>query len=103
LTENELKVNHFSCNYTSNLARKLNFPSFFKRNKIEKLREIKWRSMFKEWQKHYVPYKFKISDKLVSRVYKGIPDSMRNLAWLKLLDVESQMKEQSGVYEVNLF
>jgi len=83
------------------LAR-LNFPSFFlKRNKIEKLREIKWRSMFKEWQKHYVPYKFKISDKLVSRVYKGIPDSMRNLAWLKLLDVESQIKEQSGVYEVN--
>ena len=57
--------------------------------------------MFKEWQKHYVPYKFKISDKLVSRVYKGIPDSMRNLAWLKLLDVESQIKEQSGVYEVN--
>ena len=57
--------------------------------------------MIKEWPKHYVPAKHKISDKLVSRVYKGIPDSMRNLAWYKLLDVESQIKAQSGVYEVN--
>ena len=56
--------------------------------------------MIKDWQKHYVPYKFKISEKLISRVYKGIPDSMRNLAWYKLLGVESQIMEQSGVYEV---
>ena len=26
---------------------------------------------------------------------------MRNLAWYKLLDVEGQIKAQTGVYEVN--
>ena len=26
---------------------------------------------------------------------------MRNLAWYKLLDVEDQIKAQTGVYEVN--
>ena len=57
--------------------------------------------MLKDWPKHYESNKFKASEKLVSRVYKGIPDSMRNLAWYKLLDVESQIKAQSGVYEVS--
>jgi hypothetical protein len=56
--------------------------------------------MFKEWNKHYAPSKQKYSDKLVSRIFKGIPNSMRNSAWYKLLDVQSQIDAQKGVYEV---
>jgi hypothetical protein len=40
---------------------------------------------------------------LVSRVFKGIPDSMRNQAWYKFLEIENQIKAQSGVYEVICF
>ncbi|CAF0798358.1 unnamed protein product [Brachionus calyciflorus] len=70
-----------------------------KRNNIEKLREQKWRSMIKEWPKHYSSNKQKYSDKLVSRIFKGIPNSMRNAAWQKLLEIEVQIKAQAGVYE----
>lgn len=72
-----------------------------KRNNIEKLREIKWRSMVKDWEKHCVLSKHRYSEKLISRVFKGIPNSMRNVAWYKILDIENQIKSQSGVYEVN--
>jgi USP6 N-terminal-like protein len=70
-----------------------------KRNNIEKFREHKWVSMLKEWQRHYSPVTHKFSDKLVSRVYKGIPNSMRNVAWFKLLDIDNQLKAQTGVYD----
>jgi hypothetical protein len=56
--------------------------------------------MFKEWNKHYAPSKQKYSDKLVTRIFKGIPNSMRNSAWYKLLDIQSQIDAQKGVYEV---
>jgi hypothetical protein len=59
--------------------------------------------MFNKWSSHYSPMNYKISDKLLSRVYKGIPDSIRNKAWSLLLDVPTQMKAQAGVYEVSNF
>ena len=52
-----------------------------------------------EWSKNYAPSKNKYSEKLVSRIYKGIPDKIRHRAWPKLLEVEAQVKAQSGVYE----
>jgi len=55
--------------------------------------------MLKDWNS-YSNVHTKHNDKLVSRVFKGIPDSMRNQAWHKLLEIESQIKAQSGVYEV---
>lgn len=71
-----------------------------KRNNIEKLREIKWRSMIKDWPKHCVASKNQYSEKLISRVFKGIPNSMRNVAWYKILEIENQIRAQPGVYEV---
>jgi hypothetical protein len=56
--------------------------------------------MLVNWPKHFAPNKHKYSEKLVGRIFKGIPNSIRNAAWYKLLDVESQIKAQQGVYEV---
>ena len=39
-------------------------------------------------------------DKMVSRVYKGIPDSMRGAAWKLLLDIDRKKEEQRGRYKV---
>ena len=39
-------------------------------------------------------------DKMVSRVYKGIPDSMRGAAWKLLLDIDRKKEEQRGRYRV---
>jgi hypothetical protein len=56
--------------------------------------------MLNEWPKHCVLSRNKYSEKLVSRVYKGIPDKIRHIAWPKLLDVDNQIKNQPRVYEV---
>ena len=37
---------------------------------------------------------------MVSRVYKGIPDSMRGAAWKLLLDIDRKKEEQRGRYKV---
>ena len=42
-------------------------------------------------------------DKMVSRVYKGIPDSMRGAAWKLLLDIDRKKEEQRGRYRVRPF
>lgn len=55
--------------------------------------------MLKDWNS-YSNVNTKHNDKLVSRVFKGIPDSMRNQAWHRLLEIETQIKAQTGVYEV---
>ena len=70
------------------------------RNNVEKIRETKWQSMMKDWSKHYSASKGKYSEKLTSRVFKGIPNSMRNLAWFKILDVDNQIRAHAGLYEV---
>lgn len=53
--------------------------------------------MFENWNNYAT--QSKINDKLVNRVFKGIPNSMRPTAWYKLLDIDAQKKAQSGVYE----
>lgn len=63
----------------------------------QKLLEIervqKWLKMVKNW------HKYRNSDKLVKRVYKGIPLQLRGQAWALLLDVEKVKKENEGKYE----
>jgi hypothetical protein len=71
-----------------------------KKNTIEIAREQKWLKMLFEWPKLCVPSKNKYNEKLVARIYKGIPDKIRHRAWPKLLEVELQVKIQTGVYEV---
>ncbi|XP_071943233.1 USP6 N-terminal-like protein isoform X2 [Antedon mediterranea] len=65
--------------------------------KKAKLTEIerrdKWMKMLKQWKK-YAP-----SEKLTRRVYKGIPDSLRGIIWMKLLDINKIKQEQPNIYE----
>ncbi|XP_062403472.1 USP6 N-terminal-like protein [Sardina pilchardus] len=63
----------------------------------QRLQEIervdKWLKMVKKWDK------YRSSDKMVKRVYKGIPLQLRGQAWSLLLDVERLKQENSGKYE----
>ncbi|XP_035499106.2 USP6 N-terminal-like protein isoform X1 [Scophthalmus maximus] len=62
-----------------------------KQQEIERVE--KWLKMVKNWDK------YRNSEKLVKRVYKGIPLQLRGQAWALLLDVEKVKKENQGKYE----
>ncbi|XP_068459138.1 USP6 N-terminal-like protein [Clinocottus analis] len=53
----------------------------------------KWLKMVQKWDK------YKNSEKLVKRVYKGIPLQLRGQAWALLLDIEKVKKDNNGKYE----
>lgn len=63
----------------------------------QKLQEIerveKWLKMVKNWDK------YKNSEKLVKRVYKGIPLQLRGQAWALLLNLEKVKQDNQGKYE----
>ncbi|KAM6960517.1 uncharacterized protein FYW47_009078 [Aplochiton taeniatus] len=60
---------------------------------LEIERVEKWLKMVKKWDK------YRNSDKMVKRVYKGIPLQLRGQAWALLLDLERVKQENSGKYE----
>nr|XP_057931908.1 USP6 N-terminal-like protein isoform X1 [Doryrhamphus excisus] len=62
-----------------------------KQQEIERVE--KWLKMVKNWNK------YRNSEKLVKRVYKGIPLQLRGQAWALLLDVEKVKKDNEGKYE----
>ncbi len=89
----------------------------FKRNSLEKTREKKWIWMLDRWPKQIKPtdkvlfqtFKRKSffivvllvayrCSKLFTRIFKGIPNSLRGKVWARLLDVENQKRLHSGVY-----
>ncbi|XP_078113664.1 uncharacterized protein LOC144522452 [Sander vitreus] len=53
----------------------------------------KWLKMVKKWDK------YRNSEKLVKRVYKGIPLQLRGQAWALLLDIEKVKQDNDGKYE----
>ncbi|KAM6273996.1 USP6 N-terminal-like protein isoform 2-T3 [Porphyrio hochstetteri] len=53
----------------------------------------KWLKMLKKWGK------YRNSDKMCRRVYKGIPLQVRGQVWSLLLDVDKMKKENAGKYE----
>ncbi|KAG9465066.1 USP6 N-terminal-like protein isoform X2 [Eleutherodactylus coqui] len=63
----------------------------------QKLQEIervdKWLKMLKKWPK------YRNSEKMFRRVYKGIPLQVRGQVWSLLLDVEVMKSENKGKYE----
>lgn len=69
-------------------------------------REEKWIKMVKKWEKYHN------SEKMMKRVYKGIPLKLRGQAWALLLDVEKvkqanfrkyeKMKEQAKRYSTEI-
>ncbi|XP_034004793.1 USP6 N-terminal-like protein [Trematomus bernacchii] len=64
-----------------------------KRKQLEIERVEKWLKMVNKWDK------YKNSDRMVKRVYKGVPLQLRGRAWALMLDVERQKKENEGKYE----
>ncbi|XP_056137827.1 TBC1 domain family member 10B [Lampris incognitus] len=62
-----------------------------KQQEIERVE--KWLKMVKKWDK------YRNSDKMVKRVYKGIPLQFRGQAWALLLDVDKVKQDNKGKYE----
>ncbi|XP_069596206.1 USP6 N-terminal-like protein isoform X2 [Ranitomeya imitator] len=72
-------------------------PSRTAAEEKQKLQEIervdKWLKMLKKWTK------YRNSEKMFRRVYKGIPLQVRGQVWSLLLDVEAMKSENGGKYE----
>ncbi|XP_049818662.1 USP6 N-terminal-like protein [Aethina tumida] len=68
-------------------------PQEAKKLQIEVERQKKWLKMLKNWESPSV------KEKLHSRVYKGIPNSLRSDAWIKLLHVEQVKKSNVNKYK----
>ncbi|KAK5849068.1 hypothetical protein PBY51_008740 [Eleginops maclovinus] len=64
-----------------------------KQKHMEVERTSKWLKMLKSWDK------YKNSDKLMRRVYKGIPLQLRGQVWGLLLDVPKIKEEKKDFYE----
>ncbi|KAK9542123.1 hypothetical protein VZT92_000013 [Zoarces viviparus] len=64
-----------------------------KRKQLEVQRAEKWLKMAEKWEK------YRSSDRMVKRVYKGIPLQLRGRAWALMLDVERAKKDNEGKYE----
>ncbi|XP_068115599.1 uncharacterized protein [Hyperolius riggenbachi] len=62
-----------------------------KQQEIERV--DKWLKMLKKWQK------YRNSEKMFRRVYKGIPLQVRGQVWSLLLDVDAMKTENDGKYE----
>ncbi|XP_049329794.1 USP6 N-terminal-like protein isoform X1 [Astyanax mexicanus] len=60
---------------------------------VELERTEKWVKMLKSWDK------YKNSDKMVRRIYKGIPLQLRGQVWCLLLDVPKIREEKKDFYE----
>ncbi|OCT56375.1 uncharacterized protein usp6nl2.L [Xenopus laevis] len=72
-------------------------PSRSAQEEKQKLQEIervdKWLKMLKKWSK------YRNSEKMYRRVYKGIPLQVRGQVWSLLLDVEEMKLKNDGKYE----
>uniref|UniRef100_A0A8C2E2U7 USP6 N-terminal-like protein n=1 Tax=Cyprinus carpio TaxID=7962 RepID=A0A8C2E2U7_CYPCA len=67
--------------------------TFFGQKHLEVERTTKWLKMLKSWEK------YKNSDKLVRRIYKGIPLQLRGQVWCLLLDIPKIKEEKKDFYE----
>ena len=52
-----------------------------------------------EEEKKYFGLKGKNREKMINRVYKGVPESVRGRLWYIILEVDLKKREQRGVYE----
>ncbi|XP_055314062.1 uncharacterized protein LOC129575144 isoform X2 [Sitodiplosis mosellana] len=68
-------------------------PNEAKARDIEMERVKKWLKMVKQWNSK------KTAEQLHRRIYKGIPDKLRTMIWLKLLNIEQTMQENKNVYQ----
>ncbi|XP_019762743.1 USP6 N-terminal-like protein isoform X1 [Dendroctonus ponderosae] len=68
-------------------------PQEARKLQIEVERQKKWLKMLKNWDAQ------QSKEKLHSRVYKGIPNSLRSEAWCKLLQIDKLKKSNKGKYQ----
>ncbi|XP_051974428.1 USP6 N-terminal-like protein isoform X2 [Xyrauchen texanus] len=64
-----------------------------KQKHLEVERTSKWLKMLKSWEK------YKNSDKLARRIYKGLPLQLRGQVWGLLLDIPKIKEEKKDLYE----
>ena len=66
---------------------------------IERERATKWANMMNrdKIRKFFEP-QAKYREKMITRIYKGVPDMVRGQLWYILLDIEKIKEEQSGIY-----
>ncbi|MEQ2288582.1 USP6 N-terminal-like protein, partial [Ameca splendens] len=64
-----------------------------KQKHLEVERTTKWLKMLKSWEK------YKNSDKLVRRIYKGVPLQLRGEVWCLLLDIPKIKEDKKDFYE----
>ncbi|XP_061169310.1 USP6 N-terminal-like protein isoform X2 [Saccostrea echinata] len=60
---------------------------------IERERSKKWLKMINKWEQYYP------GEKIVRRIYKGIPAGLRGLVWARILNINKTREEQNGVYK----
>eukprot|EP01137_Pigoraptor_chileana_P011470 Opistho-2@62401 len=61
----------------------------------ERERALKWTKMLANWDS----FRGARSKKLRSRVYKGIPDSLRGQAWSRILGIKAEKAANADVYQ----
>lgn len=61
---------------------------------IERERSKKWMKMINKWEQYYP------GEKIVRRIYKGIPASVRGLVWARILSINKTREEQKDVYKI---
>ena len=64
----------------------------------ENARSMKWAEMMKK-SKNYFDPSSKHREKMINRIYKGVPDSVRGPLWAILLGVAELREQQPKVYE----
>ena len=74
-----------------------------KQIKQEVARSQKWAEMIREQnQFKFFGKNAKYREKMINRVYKGVPHSVRGEFWYILLDIKRIKKEQVGKYQVRI-
>ena len=66
----------------------------------ERARAMKWADMTRpeKCRKYFEPHA-KYREKMINRIYKGVPDSMRGRLWTLLLRVDEEKEKYPGTYQ----
>ena len=69
-----------------------------KSNETEAARAIKWNQMFKKEDDFFLP-RAKSREKMINRIYKGVPLGVRGKLWEKLLGIKELKEVNKNVYK----
>ena len=73
-----------------------------KQMEVERSRAQKWAEMtnplYPEKVRKYFEPQAKYREKMINRIYKGVPESVRGRLWYILLEIDEVKEQQPGVY-----